>query len=123
PSGEGGRGAQEIAGARRRRAPDDSLHREVPLHQGSGQAVRADMTSPAEADAEANLTLAAVLRAGNDREAVQIADRAVRVQPEIGHVASGIAEPRPVGHVERLNAQLQVHLPRHVDLTEYPEIP
>ena len=36
---------EEVAGARRHRAPDAPLHREVPVDQGSGQAVRKDLTS------------------------------------------------------------------------------
>ena len=37
--------------------------------------------------------------------------------------AAGVAEPRPIRDVERLHADLQVRVPRNLDLTEHAEIP
>ena len=45
PRAQGRRRPEEVPGARRHGAPDAAVHREVPFDQGSGQAVREDLTS------------------------------------------------------------------------------
>src|SRR5216684_2415056 len=76
---------------------------------------------PAEPDAQTDLALA---RGAEDfREAVQVANRAVGVQPQVRDVSAGIPELRPIEHVERLEPDLQTRVARHPELPEHAEVP
>src|SRR5437773_878720 len=78
---------------------------------------------PPQSKSEPHLALAAILRAGDSREAVQTAHRAVRVEAQVRDVAARVAETRTVGHVERFHAELRVHLPRQLKLPEHAQVP
>src|SRR4029453_8456132 len=88
---------------------------------GRGSESSADL--PAESHADTHLTLAAVLGARNHGVSVQVADGSVRIEAQIGHVPVGVAEARRIRDVERLDADLQVHLPRQLKPAEHAEIP
>src|SRR6185503_4451740 len=71
---------------------------------------------PHETDPEPHIALAAVLRACDHADAVQILNAAVGVQPQVRDVPTRVAEPGRVGDVERLEAELDRGLRAELNL-------
>src|SRR5262249_32820364 len=78
---------------------------------------------PSQSNSEPHLPLAAILRAGDSGEAVQIAHCSIRVQTQVRDIAAGVAEPPAAGDVECLHADLHARGPSQLKLPEDAEIP